>query len=330
MGGRPKYLDIPGAMEYGITSDDLFSLPKSPGKTLVIGASYVALECAGFLTGFGYDTTVMARSIFLRGFDQEMAELVAKYMEEAGTKFIRPSIPTKLVKLPSGKLQVFWMQDGAEKSDEFDTVLCAIGRLAETTKIGLDKAGVVVDPSSGKIPAVNEQTNVPHIYALGDVLLGRPELTPVAIHAGRLLARRLFANSTRQMDYDNVPTTIFTPIEYGCCGLTEEDAISRYGGDNIEVFHSFFKPLEWTVAHKQDDACYCKLIVKKDNDVVVGFHYVGPNAGEITQGYGVAMKAGAKKEHFDEAVGIHPTVAEEFTMLSVTKRSGSSAKKGGC
>mmetsp|Transcript_8169 Transcript_8169/g.13207 ORF Transcript_8169/g.13207 Transcript_8169/m.13207 type:complete len:506 (+) Transcript_8169:863-2380(+) len=333
VGTRPKYPDIPGAIEYGITSDDLFSLQTPPGKTLVVGASYVALECAGFLTSLGYQTKVMARSIFLRGFDQELAEMIALYMEDHGTGMIRQCIPTRLDKLPSGRINVTFkhLLSGIELHEEFDTVLFAIGREAVTGRLNLDAVHVKYDLTSMKIPATNEQTNVPNIFAIGDVLLGRPELTPVAIQAGKLLARRITAASDARMDYDNVPTTVFTPLEYGCCGSSEEDAITRYGEENVEVYHSFFKPLEWTVAEREDNRCFAKIIVHvPDNNRVVGFHILSPNAGEVTQGYAVAMRCGLTKEQLDSTIGIHPTIAEEFTTLRITKRSGEDAKRTGC
>jgi thioredoxin/glutathione reductase (selenoprotein) len=334
-GGRPKYPDIPGDREFGITSDDFFSLPTPPGKTLVVGASYVALECAGFLGGLGYDTTVMVRSILLRGFDQQLANMIGEFMERHGIKFVRSAIPTKVEKLESGKLRVSYKQDGADSAEEYDTVIWAIGREAETKKIGLDKAGVPVD-RLGKIHTVLERTNVPHIYAIGDIIVDEPsqrslELTPVAIKAGVLLARRLYAGSTVPMDYVNVPTTVFTPLEYGAVGYSEEDAIARFGEENIEVYHSFFKPLEWAVAERETNACYAKLVCnKQDSERVVGFHVLGPNAGEITQGFAIAIKMGATKHIFDSTVGIHPTTAEEFTTLKTTKSSSESAEKKGC
>lgn len=133
VGGRPNYAGIPGDKEFGITSDDMFSMKKTPGKTLVVGASYIALECAGFLTAFGYDTTVMVRSIFLRGFDQDMAQKIGKYMGDHHTKFIHNATPSKLEKPDeAGRIKVTFMQDGVETSDEYDTVLFAIGRYAIT------------------------------------------------------------------------------------------------------------------------------------------------------------------------------------------------------
>jgi thioredoxin reductase (NADPH) len=225
VGGRPSYPGIPGDREFGITSDDIFSKKTTPGKTLVVGASYVALECAGFLTALGYDTTVMVRSILLRGFDQDMANRIGTYMENYGTKFIRGGIPTKLEKPdPNGKILVSWEQEGQIVQGEYDTVLFAIGRYALTKDINLDSAGVRVE-SNGKIKASDEEhTNISNIFAIGDVIYGKLELTPVAIKAGKLLAYRLFGGKTEKMDYINVPTTVFTPLEYGSCGLSEEDA----------------------------------------------------------------------------------------------------------
>jgi len=230
---------------------------------------------------------------------------------------------------------VTFQQDGVEGADEFDTVMWAIGRDPETHKLGLEKAGVVVD-KVGKIHTTYERTNVPHIYAIGDIIVDEPskrslELTPVAIKAGILLAKRLYAGSTIPMDYINVPTTVFTPIEYGATGLSEEEAITKYDESNLEVYHSFYKPLEWTVAEREENVCYSKLICNKlENERVVGFHVLGPNAGEITQGFATAIKAGATKAIFDLTVGIHPTTAEEFTTLVTTKSSGEDAQKTGC
>nr|XP_013000503.2 thioredoxin reductase 3 [Cavia porcellus] len=336
-GERPRYLGIQGDKEYCITSDDLFSLPYCPGKTLVVGASYVALECAGFLAGFGLDVTVMVRSILLRGFDREMAEKVGSYMEQHGVKFLRKFIPVMIQQLEKGlpgKLKVSAKStEGSNMiEDVYNTVLLAIGRDTYVRKIGLEKIGVSISERSGKIPVNDvEQTNVPHIYAIGDILEGKPELTPVAIQAGKLLARRLFGGSLEKCDYINIPTTVFTPLEYGCCGLSEEAAIEVYKNENLEVFHSFFLPLEWTVARRESNTCYAKIICNKlDSDRVIGFHVLGPNAGEITQGFAAAMKCGLTKQLLDNTVGIHPTCAEVFTTLDITKSSGLDITQRGC
>jgi thioredoxin reductase (NADPH) len=173
---------------------------------------------------------------------------------------------------------------------------------------------------------------VPNIFAIGDVVSGKPELTPVAIAAGRLLARRLFGGATIGMDYSKIPTTVFTPLEYGCCGLSEEQATEQLGAGNVEVYHSFLTPLEWTVVEtRPGNKCYAKIIVNKaDMERIVGFHILSPHAGEITQGFACALRLGATYESFVNTVGIHPTIAEEFTLLSITKSSGESAEKTGC
>ncbi|KAF1440069.1 TRXR3 reductase, partial [Pygoscelis papua] len=344
-GERPRYLGIPGDKEYCITSDDLFSLPYCPGKTLVVGASYVALECAGFLAGLGLDVTVMVRSILLRGFDQEMAEKVGAYMETHGVKFIRKFVPVIL------SLQIFIQVEQLEEGmpgrlkvtakstegpeifeEEYNTVLIAIGRDACTRNIGLETIGVKINEKNGKVPVNDEeQTNVPYVYAIGDILDGKLELTPVAIQAGKLLARRLYGGSSTKCDYINVPTTVFTPLEYGSCGLAEERAVEEYGKQNLEVYHSLFWPLEWTVPGRDNNTCYAKIICSKhDNNRVIGFHVLGPNAGEVTQGFAAAIKCGLTKELLDETIGIHPTCGEVFTTMDITKSSGQDITQRGC
>lgn len=336
-GERPRYLNIPGDKEYCITSDDLFSLSYCPGKTLVVGASYVALECAGFLAGIGLDVTVMVRSIFLRGFDQEMADRAGAYMETHGVKFIKKFVPTSVEQLEAGtpgRLKVVAKSTESDTiiEDEYNTVLVAVGRDSCTKNIGLEKIGVKINERNGKVPVNDEeQTNVPHVYAIGDILDGKLELTPVAIQAGRLLARRLYGGSNAKCDYINVPTTVFTPMEYGCCGYSEDKALEIFGEESLEVYHTLFWPLEWTVPGRDNNTCFLKVICNKlDNERVIGFHILGPNAGEITQGFAAAMKCGLTKEKLNETIGIHPTCAETFTTLEVTKSSGGDISQKGC
>jgi len=336
MGGRPAYPNVPGIKENSITSDDIFSLQHAPGKTLVIGASYIALECAGFLHGLGYDVTVMVRSIFLRGFDQEMANKVGAYMEESGIKFLKQHNIVKLEQVEEGtpgKIRATLKDpSGAEISDVFNTVLMATGRKPLTEGIGLDAAGVALNPKSGFVITDDaDRTNVDNIYAIGDLADGKPELTPVAIQAGRLLAQRLFAGGEEKCDYTNVPTTIFTPLEYGTCGYSEDDAIAKFGEDTIEVFHTNFTPLEATVPHRLDNGCFAKIVCNRyDSMRVLGIHIMGPNAGEVVQGFSIALKLGAMKSDFDKLIGIHPTNAEIFTTMDKTKRSGEDASVTGC
>uniref|UniRef100_A0A673A106 thioredoxin-disulfide reductase (NADPH) n=1 Tax=Sphaeramia orbicularis TaxID=375764 RepID=A0A673A106_9TELE len=307
-GGRPKYpTNVPGAMEHGVTSDDIFWLKKSPGKTtarlLTWCLSDVALECAGFLTGIGLDTTVMVRSIALRGFDQQMAGLVTDYMEAYGTKFAWECIPKRVEKLSSGALQVTWTDTKAdqEHKDTYDSVLWAVGRAPETKALGLDKLGMQLNKETGKIiVGADESTSVPNIYAFGDIGEGRPELTPTAIKAGKLLARRLAGQSTELMNYDN-------------------------------VFHAFYKPLEFTVAERDANQCYLKVVCERGGDQrILGLHFTGPNAGEVTQGFALGFQCGATYSHLLSTVGIHPTCAEELTKVNITKRSGLDATVTGC
>ncbi|XP_026542168.1 thioredoxin reductase 2, mitochondrial [Notechis scutatus] len=334
-GGRPRYpREVAGAQEFGITSDDIFWLKRSPGKTLVVGASYVSLECGGFLTGLGLDATVMIRSIPLRGFDQQMASLVTSHMEASGTRFLKKCSPTKIKKLDNGRLRVTWKygDSGKEKSDEFDTVMWAVGRAPDTAALKLDRVGVKTNPETGKIIVDSaEVTSIPHIFAIGDITEGRPELTPTAIASGKLLARRLFGLSSELMDYDNVPTTVFTPLEYGSVGISEEDAVHRYGPDNIEVYHAFYKPLEFVVAERDATQCYIKMVCLREKDQqILGLHFIGPNAGEVIQGFALGIKCGATYSQMMQTVGIHPTCAEEVTKLHITKRSGLDPTVTGC
>ncbi|KAM3961794.1 thioredoxin reductase 1 isoform 2-T2 [Aphomia sociella] len=332
VGGRPHYPDIPGA-EYCISSDDIFSLGHPPGKTLVVGAGYIGLECAGFLNSLGYSATVLIRSVPLRGFDLQMANLVINEMEEKGVKLQHKCIPLSVEKLESGQLKARWLNTETKEQyeDVFDTVLLATGRYALTKQLNLPAAGINTVTESGKVVAETEQTNVPHIYAVGDVLEGRPELTPVAIHAGRLLARRIFAGATQQMDYENVATTVFTPLEYGCVGLSEETAVQRHGADNIEVYHAYYKPTEFFIPQRNIRNCYLKAVALREAPQrILGLHFVGPAAGEVIQGFAAAIKCNITMEQLMNTVGIHPTVAEEFTRLNITKRSGKDPNPASC
>ncbi|KAL4636054.1 thioredoxin reductase 2, mitochondrial, partial [Arapaima gigas] len=294
----------------------------------------VALECAGFLTGIGQDTTVMVRSIALRGFDQQMAGLVTSHMASHGTRFLWRCVPKKLEKLPSGNLQVTWADTGSghEEWDTFDTVLWAVGEAPETKSLNLEGVGMALNKDTGKIiVAEDEATSVEHVYAIGDIGEGRPELTPTAIKAGKLLARRLAGVSSELMNYRSVPTTVFTPLEYGCVGLSEEEAERQHGKDTIEVYHAFYKPLEFTVAERDASQCYIKAVCQRSGDGrILGLHFTGPNAGEVVQGFALGLQCGATYSHLLATVGIHPTCAEELTKLHITKRSGLDPTVTGC
>lgn len=330
VGGRPTPLQCEGS-EFAISSDDLFMKSEPPGKTCVVGAGYVALECAGFIQGLKQaDVTVLVRSILLRGFDRDLVNSVHSSLTHHGVIIKEGVLPTKITKQPNGKLLVT-ISDGTE--EEFDTVLGAVGRYADTPGLNLPAVGVQIDSKNGKINCVNEQTSVPNIYAIGDVVNHVPELTPAAIKAGILLARRLFGGSHETMDYSKIATTVFTPLELGTVGLTEEAAIEKYGAENVDCVISSFLPLEWTVAHDNHEgvSCLAKIVLNISNDKeILGLHIAAPNAGEIIQGLAVAFRKGLKHKDLLDTVGIHPTTAEEFTTMSVLKSSGASAEKKGC
>jgi len=327
VGGRPTSLDCEGG-DLAISSDDVFSMEKSPGKTLCVGASYISLECAGFLAGLGLDVTVAVRSILLRGFDRECADLIGSYMK-SNINLREKVVPTKLEKVGDNEIKVTFSDDS---TDTYNTVLVAIGRTADTKSLGLENVGVDANPKNGKIITTHEQTSTPNIYAVGDVMEGCPELTPVAIKAGVQLAKRLFGGSEEPMDYRSVCTTVFTPLEYGTVGYSEEEAEEVFGKCNIEVYHKSFKPLEWELSEARSaSSAFTKVIVDKtNNEKVLGMHFLGPSAGEVMQGYGTAMKKGITMKDLLDTVGIHPTSAEEIVTLSVTKSSGKDAKAAGC
>lgn len=211
-------------------------MKKEPGKTLIVGASYIALECAGFLNSFGYDTSVMVRSRVLRRFDEQMAQLIQEDMTNHGVHFLERSLPDRISKEADGKLLVEWTVNNVTKrQDVFDTVMFATGRRACTDELNLSAVKLFAEPDSGKIvcPA-GETTRVPNIHVIGDARYGNPELTPVAIKQGKLLADRLFGGSSKQMDYSLIPTTVFTPLEYSCVGMTEEEAVKSA---SVDVYH---------------------------------------------------------------------------------------------
>eukprot|EP00371_Babesia_bovis_P000222 XP_001608869.1 thiodoxin reductase [Babesia bovis T2Bo] len=330
--------EVKGAYEYSITSDDLMSLSHPVGKTLIVGGSFVALECAGFLTALGYDVTVAVRSIILRGFDRQCAEKVGDLMENMGTRFIRGSSPTSVTKLADGKLEVTFDNGHVET---YDTLMYATGRKLHGIYKYLSDLGIKFS-KSGLIETDNGMTGYPNVYAVGDVAEGNPALATVAVKDGEMLARRLFGNSNKLMDLNYVPMCVFTPIEYGKCGLSEEEAVKKYG--DVDIYLKEFTSLEFSAVHRhkvewmQTDemdvdmppTCLSKMICKKDG-TIVGIHFVGPNAGEIIQGLCVAVRLGAKKSDFDDTIGVHPTDAESFMNLTVTKASGESwVQSAGC
>uniref|UniRef100_A0A6G3MFX3 thioredoxin-disulfide reductase (NADPH) n=1 Tax=Henneguya salminicola TaxID=69463 RepID=A0A6G3MFX3_HENSL len=326
-------------------SDDLFWLKYPPGKTLIIGASYVALESAGALHGMGFDVTVMVRSIFLRGYDQEMAERIGAYLGDKKINIHRGAIPIEVkcinpVDYQNQQPGLFTVKYKFNNPSEteifeetFNTVMVAIGRVACTSNLGLESLGISLDSKFRVISVDNrEQTNCANIFTIGDILAGKPQLTPVAVKAGQLLAKRLCFESFENCDYNIVPTTVFTPLEYGAIGYSEEDAIAKFGEEDIDVYYNYCEPLEDKIVEETNhEAFYAKLVCRiSQMNKVIGLHILSPNAGEITQGYTVAMRMGATLIDFNRTFGIHPTVSEVFTSMKVSKKSGAKVVAGGC
>lgn len=311
-GGRPTWPEIEGA-DLGIDSDGFFDLTEQPKRAVVVGAGYIAVELAGVLQSLGTETKLAVRKhAALRNFDTMISETLAEMMATDGIDVLTHSTPSKVEKLDSGAL-VLHFENG--NSVETDCVIWAIGRTPATDNINLEATGVEAD-KYGYIPVdEHHQTNVPGIYALGDII-GKIELTPVAVKAGRILAERLFNNMTDVvMDYTNVPTVVFSHPAIGVMGLTEAEAVAQYGEDKVKVYTSSFAAM-YTAVTEHRQMTKMKLVCAGDNEQVVGIHGIGLGMDEILQGFGVAMKMGATKADFDACVAIHPTSAEEFVTMT--------------
>ena len=309
-GGRPKVPDIPGA-DLGITSDGFFELADIPGRVAVAGAGYIAVELAGMLQALGAQVSLYFRyDSVLRSFDPVIQEAVMEALRADGVQLRgRIGVP-HLEHTDKGLVARF--ADGPTEGP-FDTWLWAIGRIPETEHLGLEAAGVATD-SGGFMPTDRYQaTNVPGIFAIGDVT-GRAALTPVAIAAGRRLADRVFGGMEgRFLDYENIPSVVFSHPPIGSCGLTESEAREKHG-DDVHVYVSQFVPLlNGVTAHKPRTRM--KLITVGQQEKIVGIHLIGPGADEMLQGFAVAMRMGACKRDFDDTVAIHPTSAEELVTL---------------
>ncbi|RBR13179.1 uncharacterized protein FIESC28_08365 [Fusarium coffeatum] len=321
VGGKPTIPpEIPGA-EYGTNSDGFFDISTQPKKVAIVGAGYIAVEFAGMFNALGTETHLFIRhDTFLRNFDPMIQESVTKEYERLGVKLHKRSQASKVEKDSNGKLTVTYKDDQGNESvvSDVDNLIWAIGRTPETKGIGLEEAGVKLSEKGHIVVDEYQNTAVDNIYALGDVT-GEVELTPVAIAAGRRLAHRLFGGpeySTLKLDYNNVPSVVFSHPEVGSIGLTEPEAIEKYGKDNIKVYKTSFTAMYYAMMEpEQKGPTSYKLVVTGPEEKVVGLHIMGIGSGEMLQGFGVAIKMGATKADFDSCVAIHPTSAEELVTL---------------
>jgi glutathione reductase (NADPH) len=314
-GTRPKPPPIEGG-DLALVSDDFFQLADPPRRVLVIGGGYIGMEFAGILSTFGSKVTVVEfLDRVLAPFDEDVSKHVHELYEKLGIEVHVRSAVKRIEDVDGARRVTVQSRDGGEAfQGTYDAVISAVGRVPNVEALNLDQAGVTVN-ALGFI-AVNdeERTSVPHIYAVGDVT-GRPALTPVAIKAGRRLADRLFAGGTERMNYDVVPTAVFTPVEIGVVGLTEAAARERYGDDAVKVYRSEFKPMRKALVKDTPVRALVKMVVAGAEEKVVGLHLVGPEAAEIIQGFAVAVTAGLTKKQFDDTIAIHPSLAEEVVTL---------------
>lgn len=315
-GAKPHIpADIPGAKEYGITSDDVFSLSGRPQRIVIFGAGYIALEFAGIFDQLGSDVHLVFRreQILNPDFDNEVRAFLQKEMGKKNIALYPESTVTKVEK--DGAALRIALSSG--KTVEADAILFATGRVPNVEPLGLREVGVELTPEGAVKVNRDEQTSVPSIYAIGDVT-GRIALTPVAIAEGHALADRLYGGKQRYISYENVPHAVFCNPPLGQVGLTEEQALAKFPGQ-VDIYRADFLGMRNTLAGR-DERTLVKLVVHRETDKVLGFHMVGQDAPEITQGFATAIVAGATKAQFDSTIAIHPTAAEEFVLLRQKSR----------
>ncbi|UZE31629.1 glutathione-disulfide reductase [Pseudomonas asplenii] len=308
-GGWPQIPEIAGH-EHAISSNEAFFLKELPKRILVVGGGYIAVEFAGIFNGLGADTQLLYRGdLFLRGFDGAVRKHLAEELTKQGLKLQFNSDIERIDKQADGSLKAT-LKDGRELIA--DCIFYATGRRPMLDNLGLENTGVKLDKNGFIEVDEQYQTAEPSILALGDVI-GRVQLTPVALAEGMAVARRLFKpEQYRPVDYNLIPTAVFSQPNIGTVGLTEEQA--REQGHDVTIFESRFRPMKLTLTECQEKTLM-KLVVDARTDKVLGCHMVGPDAGEIVQGLAIALKAGATKQHFDETIGVHPTAAEEFVTM---------------
>jgi len=306
-GGWPLVPDIPGK-QHIVTSNDMFFLKQLPKHIIIVGGGYIAVEFASILHGLGVNTILCHRGHkLLSGFDEDISDFLAQEMSRKGIKLL---FNTDIEAIESaGDCFAARLIDGSKVSA--DLVMYATGRTPNSTGFGLETLGVELD-SEGAIKVNSDyQTNVPSIYALGDVT-NRVNLTPVAIAEGIAWVNKLYVNKAKPVDYDTIPTAVFSQPAIGTVGLTEAQAREKY--PDIDIYKTSFTPMKNALSGS-DEKTLMKMIVVRSTDRVVGMHMAGSDAPEIIQGMAVAIRAGATKAVFDSTIGIHPTAAEEFVTL---------------
>jgi glutathione reductase (NADPH) len=309
-GGRPAVPQLPGA-ELGISSDGFFELPARPRNVAIVGSGYIAAELAGIFAALGSRVTAFVRhDRLLRNFDVMLSAALGREMTAQGVEIVPHAVPAALAAAAAGT--ELTLADGRAFGG-FDCVLWAIGRTPASDRLGLDRAGVALYDDGVVITDKFQSTNVAGVYAIGDVT-GREGLTPVAIAAGRRLADRLFGGQAeRHLDYEFIPTVIFSHPPIGSVGLTEAAARELHG-DAVRTYTTGFVPMYHALTEAKRRV-EMKLVCVGQTERIVGLHLIGHGADEMLQGFAVAVKMGATKRDFDDTVAIHPTVAEELVTM---------------
>lgn len=308
----PDKPEFPG-VEHTISSNEIFDLENFPERLLVVGGGYIATEFACIFNGLGSEVTQLYRGeLFLRGFDEDVRGFLAEEMRKSGVD-LRFHCNISALE-PAGDAYKATLTDGSEV--EADAVLVATGRRPRIEGLGLEHTGVQLKANGFVKVDEHYQTDEPSIYALGD-MIGGPQLTPVALEEGMAFANNHFGEGGRAVDYDFIPTAVFSQPNIGTVGYTEEGARAHFG--DVTVYLSEFRPMKHTMSGRNERSMM-KLIVDDASDRVVGLHMVGPDAGEICQGMAIAMRVGATKADFDATIGIHPTAAEEFVTMRTPTR----------
>jgi len=306
-GGWPSLPEIPG-IEHAISSNEAFFLPHLPERVIVVGGGYIAVEFAGIFHGQGAAVTQLYRGpLFLRGFDEDVRQALSREIGKSGIDLRFDTNVTRIDEAAGGLRAT--LTDGSTL--DADCILYATGRRPLTDDLGLEAAGVALDAKGAITVDDYSRTNVESIWAIGDVT-DRVNLTPVAIHEAMAFVRTVFGGTPTKPDHEDIASAVFSQPPIGTVGLTEAEARTRYG--EIDVYRSSFRPLKHTLTGR-DTQSLLKLIVDRASDRVVGCHMVGPEAGEIIQGFAVALKCRATKAQFDATIGIHPTTAEEFVTM---------------
>ena len=330
-GGEPTLPDIPG-IEHAIRSDDVFYLERLPERLIVVGGGYIAVELAGVFAGLGVEVTQIYRGpLFLRGFDDDIRRGLAEEMRKRGVDLRFDTNVAAIERVANGgsagggiraRLAAGGGRGGSGSGSgpgpgaeaetlDADLILYATGRHPNTAGLGLENAGVETAPNGAVLVDAWSRSNVEHVFAVGDVT-DRINLTPVAIREGHCFAETVFNDNPISPDHEDVPTAVFSQPAIGTCGLTEAEAEARYPA--LDVYLSTFRPLKHTLSGR-DQRSVMKLLVDAATDRVVGCHLLDPDAAEIVQGVGIAMKCGATKAQFDRTMAIHPTAAEEIVTM---------------